>query len=99
MCLSVNFRLVRNPGVSSPILRRATFRLLATSEHCPVAMFRTGERMLGIQGHPEFTAEYVEALVRGRTELIGTKNVLKADFKTKPDEAVITSWMVNFLSR
>jgi GMP synthase-like glutamine amidotransferase len=73
--------------------------VLATSEHCPVAMFRTGERMLGIQGHPEFTAEYAEALVRGRTELIGTEHVRKADFKTKADEAVITSWMVNFLAR
>lgn len=72
--------------------------LLGESDHCPVAMFRVGEKMLGIQGHPEFPAAYVEALVRGRTELIGAEKVNATKFDAPTDEAVITSWLAKFLS-
>jgi GMP synthase-like glutamine amidotransferase len=71
--------------------------VLAESDHCPVAMFRIGEKMLGIQGHPEFPADYVEALVRGRTERIGVEKVNAADFTSPTDEATITHWLANFL--
>lgn len=72
--------------------------LLGESDHCPVAMFRVGETMLGIQGHPEFPADYVEALVRGRTELIGANLVNAARFHAPTDEDVITAWLTKFLS-
>ncbi|HMV81737.1 MAG TPA: gamma-glutamyl-gamma-aminobutyrate hydrolase family protein [Blastocatellia bacterium] len=72
--------------------------VLGESDHCPVAMFRVGETMLGIQGHPEFPADYVEALVRGRTELIGAELVNAARFHTPTDEAVITAWLAKFLN-
>lgn len=72
--------------------------LLGESAHCPVAMFRVGETMLGIQGHPEFPAAYVEALVRGRTELIGTDKVNAANFSAPTDEAIITNWLAKFLN-
>lgn len=71
--------------------------VLGESDHCPVAMFRVGEKMLGIQGHPEFPAAYVEALVRGRTELIGAECINAADFNGPTDEAVITAWLTKFL--
>ena len=67
------------------------------SDHCPVAMFRVGETMLGIQGHPEFPAAYVEALVRGRTELIGADKVNATKFDAPTDEAIITNWLAKFL--
>lgn len=44
--------------------------VLASSEHCPVAMFRHGS-CLGIQGHPEWQAPYAAALLRNRRERIG----------------------------
>lgn len=72
--------------------------LLGESDHCPVAMFRVGETMLGIQGHPEFPAAYVKALVRGRTELIGAEKVNAARFDAPTDEAAITNWLTKFLS-
>lgn len=72
--------------------------VLGESDHCPVAMFRVGETMLGIQGHPEFPAAYVEALVRGRTELIGAENVNAAQFHAPTDEAIITNWLARFLN-
>lgn len=72
--------------------------LLGESDHCPVAMFRAGETMLGIQGHPEFSAVYTEALVRGRTELIGAEKVNAAKFDAPTDEAIITNWLAKFLN-
>lgn len=72
--------------------------VLGESDHCPVAMFRVGKTMLGIQGHPEFPAAYVEALVRGRTELIGADKVNAAKFNAPTDEAIITNWLAKFLS-
>ncbi len=72
--------------------------LLGESAHCPVAMYRVGETMLGIQGHPEFPAAYVEALVRGRTELIGADKVNAANFSAPTDEAIITNWLSKFLN-
>lgn len=71
--------------------------VLGESDHCPVAMFQVGEKMLGIQGHPEFPAAYAEALVRKRTELIGAKLVNAANFNVPTDEAVITAWLSKFL--
>lgn len=72
--------------------------LLGESDHCPVAMFQVGEKMLGIQGHPEFPAAYVEALVRGRTKLIGADKVNSAKFDAPTDEGVITTWLAQFLA-
>lgn len=71
---------------------------LGESDHCPVAMFRVGKTMLGIQGHPEFPAAYTEALVRGRTELIGADKVNAANFSAPTDEAIITNWLAKFLN-
>lgn len=72
--------------------------LLGESDHCPVAMFRVGEKMLGIQGHPEFSAAYTEALIRGRTGLIGADKVNAANFSAATDEAIITNWLAKFLT-
>ncbi|MEP7340057.1 MAG: hypothetical protein ABI977_20130 [Acidobacteriota bacterium] len=72
--------------------------VLGESDHCPVAMFRVGETMLGIQGHPEFPAAYAEALIRKRTELIGAEAVNAAKFTALTDEAIITNWLTKFLN-
>jgi GMP synthase-like glutamine amidotransferase len=48
--------------------------VLAGNEHCPVGMFRVGT-MLGIQGHPEWTRAYAEALLVQRRERIGAERV------------------------
>ena len=72
--------------------------VLGESDHCPVAMVRVGETMLGIQGHPEFSAAYTEALVRGRTDLIGAEQVNATKFDAPTDEAIITNWLAKFLA-
>jgi GMP synthase-like glutamine amidotransferase len=74
--------------------------LLASSAHCPVAMFRVGDTMLGIEGHPEFPAAYVEALLRERTERIGEKRVNEAlnTLKDETDDRLAARWIANFLT-
>ena len=73
--------------------------LLASAPHCPVAMFRVGENMLGIEGHPEFPAPYVEALLRERRERIGAERVDSAiaSLRTQTDEKIAGRWIANFI--
>ena len=75
--------------------------VLATAPHCPVAMFRVGETMLGIEGHPEFPAAYVEALIRARIDRIGhaRAQAALASLNQKADDGVVAQWMANFLKR
>lgn len=74
---------------------------LGRSEHCEVTMFRVGEAMLGIQGHPEFSAEYNEALIRARVERIGAERVQSAlaRLSEPTDAAVVAQWIARFLDR
>lgn len=51
--------------------------VLASSTFCPVAVFQVGS-LLGIQGHPEFSREYAEALMLHRIERIGAQRVAAA---------------------
>lgn len=73
--------------------------VLAAAPHCPVAMFRVGETMLGIEGHPEFPAAYVEALVLARKERIGAARAeaALAGLNARVDDSVVARWIANFL--
>ena len=44
--------------------------VLASNDHCPVAIFRCGT-LLGIQGHPEWDPAYANALLHNRRDRIG----------------------------
>jgi GMP synthase-like glutamine amidotransferase len=73
--------------------------VLAAAPHCPVAMFRVGDTMLGIEGHPEFPAPYVEALVSTRKERIGEEraNAALASLSQETDDGIVARWIANFL--
>ncbi|MEM6490949.1 MAG: type 1 glutamine amidotransferase [Pseudomonadota bacterium] len=43
----------------------------ATSDFCPIASFSIGERVLGVQFHPEFDADYLGALITYRACKLG----------------------------
>jgi GMP synthase-like glutamine amidotransferase len=74
---------------------------LGRSDHCPVAMFRVGDSMLGIQAHPEFPKAYSEALLRDRIERIGRERVeaALASLDRPTDESIVTKWIIEFLGR
>jgi GMP synthase-like glutamine amidotransferase len=73
--------------------------LLGQSDHCPVAMFRVGETMLGLQAHPEFPAAYSQALLADRAERIGAERLqaAQASLSQATDEGIVTSWIAEFL--
>ena len=73
--------------------------LLGQSPHCEVGMFRVGETMLGIEGHPEFTAEFAEALIRARKERIGAERSAAAlkSVREPSDGSLLGRWIWRFL--
>jgi GMP synthase-like glutamine amidotransferase len=75
--------------------------VLARSGHCEVAMFRVGESMLGIEGHPEFAAAYSEALIRARRDRIGATTADRAleGINGPTDSSVVGRWIAEFLAR
>ncbi len=74
--------------------------VLGHSEHCPVAAFRVGDTMLGIQAHPEFTNEYSAALLADRIARIGADRVqeARASLMHRTDENVFAQWVMAFLT-
>lgn len=76
-------------------------KVLAKSPKCPVGIIKIGEKMLGIQGHPEFSASYVRSLIEDRTNSLGEKTAkegiesLKVPFQSKE----IAEWISNFLNQ
>lgn len=75
--------------------------VLASSDFCPIAMYRVGSHFLGIQGHPEFTPSYSEALMIARADRIPAETI-QAALKTLTlplNRPELTSWMVNFIKR
>jgi GMP synthase-like glutamine amidotransferase len=73
--------------------------VLGRAEHCPVALLRVGERMVGIQAHPEFTTAYAEALLADRVPLIGEEAVAaaRAGLAQPTDEGRVARWMAGVL--
>jgi GMP synthase-like glutamine amidotransferase len=73
--------------------------VLAESAHCEVAMFRVGETMLGIEGHPEFTPQYSRTLIRHRAERIGAERTQAAlaSVALPNDGQVVGGWIGRFL--
>jgi GMP synthase-like glutamine amidotransferase len=74
--------------------------LLAKSPTCPVSMFRVGDRMLGIQAHPEFSKAYNRALMEVRVDRMGKDTVDKGirSLELTVDQRVIAAWIMEFLT-
>jgi GMP synthase-like glutamine amidotransferase len=74
--------------------------LVASTDHCRNGVIRVGSSMLGIQAHPEFPGEYVEALLHAREERIGHDLVEQAlaSLGAPRDEDVAARWMLQTLA-
>lgn len=72
--------------------------LLGAAAHCPVAMFQSGPRLLGIEAHPEFPAAYARALIEDRRARIGAQvaedALARVDEPT--DSGVVGGWIARF---
>lgn len=73
--------------------------VLARAADCPIGMFRVGERMLGIQAHPEFPPEYLEVVLPDRIERVGVEKTERAlqSLEQPLHRKLIAGWVEQFL--
>jgi GMP synthase-like glutamine amidotransferase len=73
--------------------------LVARTDHCPVAAYTLGPRMLAVQPHPEFTTALSGELIELRRERLGgaVADAAAASLDAPLDRAVVASWMHAFL--
>jgi len=74
-------------------------RRLARNAHCENFVVHFAPRMLGIQGHPEFSIDFVAALVEWRREVLpaATHSAATASLSRAHDSATVKRWIMNFL--
>lgn len=71
------------------------------NRHCPVSLMTVGDRMAGIQGHPEFTPEYAEALLvarRGKVIPADVADAALASLAEETDAASVADGIVDFIT-
>jgi GMP synthase (glutamine-hydrolysing) len=76
--------------------------VLGWSEHCPVAMLGVGDNLIGIQGHPEFEAEYSRALMESRRGHLIPEETVRAGLATldaPPDSGRLSDWILAFVRK
>ena len=75
-------------------------KLLGGNNHCPNGMFAMGDHFLSIQAHPEYSMEYMRALMESRRKII-PEPVLEAGLASmqKPiNQREIAQWIHQFLA-
>ena len=75
--------------------------LLGQAAHCPIAIFRVNQTLLGIQAHPEFPHAYSYALIASRQERIGLERAQAAlaSLSQPTDESRAGQWIIHFLEQ
>ena len=76
--------------------------LIAKNDMVPVAMFRVGDHIMSMQGHPEFSEDYAHDVANLRKEILGEKVFSKASQKLDEkdsDRLEVTQWWVDFFKR
>jgi len=72
--------------------------LLGTSDFCPNYLYQLDNLILSIQGHPEFSKAYSEALMKHRIDRIG-KNTLELGIQSldlETHEKEFIDWILHF---
>jgi GMP synthase-like glutamine amidotransferase len=74
-------------------------RRLAGSDRCPVIIFTIAGRVLGIQGHPEYSSELMGELLAylDDHDLVSTGEAFKSLEQGRPDNQMVARWIANFL--
>lgn len=74
--------------------------LLGGDDFCPNAFYTIDNRVLSIQGHPEFSASIMRDLLDLRKEIVGPRmyeTLTHSLNNGTPDNQLVAQWMVNFL--
>ena len=73
--------------------------LIASNTRVPIAMFKIGDHVMSMQGHPEFTREYAHAVATMRKEVLGEEVYQKASDSLKnqiADNVEVAKWWIDF---
>ena len=72
---------------------------LGGTDHCPMAFYRIGTSMLGLQAHPELSAAYLATVLADRRERMGAPVVEQAlaSLSRPTDERVVARWIDRYL--
>ncbi len=72
---------------------------IAGNSFCPNHALILGDRIIGIQGHPEYDSDYAIALAETRPHLIPAETLQKAreSVAIPPDNTRTFQWIMNFL--
>lgn len=74
--------------------------VLATSQHCPVAAYSYGDRVIAVQAHPEFTPALSRDLIEARHDVIGARRADHglASLDQPTDEDLVSTWFAATLA-
>ena len=75
-------------------------QLYLSSDFCPYAGFTLDNQVITVQGHPEFSKGYSEALMKQRRDLLGDA-VYTAGLESlanATDENVLSRWILKFIN-
>ena len=76
--------------------------LIAKNDMVPIAMFRVGDHIMSMQGHPEFSEDYAHDVATLRKEILGEKVFNRASrslMKKDSDRLEVTQWWVDFFKQ
>ena len=75
--------------------------LLGGNTFCPIALYEIDNRVLGIQGHPEFSIGIMQNIL-SRAEKTMEPQMYEASARSldngAPDNQLVAQWIVNFIS-
>lgn len=77
-------------------------RILAATDHSPVAMLAVGDHLLGVQGHPEFPPAFLLALLerrRGDRIPVPVADAALATLADPLDRRMVGDWIAAFWGR
>ena len=71
---------------------------LATDHFCPTTLYRVGEHILSLQGHPEFTREFASARYQARRSMIPPLIFLRGQesLEEETHELLVGEWFRRF---
>lgn len=72
--------------------------ILASSAFCPYYMLQYGANMMSVQGHPEFSKSYSNALMDKRSDIVPAPRIRdgRASLVEDADDVLMMRWIVNF---
>ncbi len=74
--------------------------VLGGNDFCPNAVYCIGDRVLGIQGHPEFSRRFMHKILELLKEKAGLavhSDALKSLGNGEPDAKTVAHWIINFI--